>query len=100
MAAPHILIIEDDTGINNMIAEGLQKSGYRCTQAFSGTEGLRLAEDEARRRADDAQAGSDSEDAFRVILMDLMLPGLNGEELLPQIRTFTDAPSRRARRII
>ncbi|MBQ6735767.1 MAG: response regulator transcription factor [Lachnospiraceae bacterium] len=90
MAAPHILIIEDDTGINNMIAEGLQKSGYRCTQAFSGTEGLRLAEDEAKRRADDTQAGS--EDTFRVILMDLMLPGLNGEELLPQIKALTDAP--------
>ena len=92
MTAPHILIIEDDTGINNMIAEGLTKNGYRCTQAFSGTEGLRLVEDDASRTASDPQAGGDHKDSFRVILMDLMLPGLAGEALLPQIKKHTAAP--------
>ena len=42
-----ILIIEDDTDINNMMAEALQKSGYECTQAFSGTEGLLYIERDA-----------------------------------------------------
>lgn len=32
-----ILIIEDDTDINNMTADALRKAGYACTQAFSGT---------------------------------------------------------------
>ena len=36
----NILIIEDDTDINNLITEALAKAGYACTQAFSGTEGL------------------------------------------------------------
>ena len=54
-----ILIIEDDTDINNMMAEALQKSGYECTQAFSGTEGLLYIE----------------RDAFSLAVLDLMLPG-------------------------
>lgn len=35
-----ILIIEDDTDINNMMADALRKARYECAQAFSGTEGL------------------------------------------------------------
>ena len=64
-----ILIIEDDTNINNMVSEYLTGSGYLCTQAFSGSEGaLRFSMEE-----------------FDLILLDLMLPGMTGEEL---IRTF------------
>lgn len=62
-----ILIIEDDTNINNMIAEYLGKHGYVCMQAFSGSEGsLRFSMEE-----------------FDLILLDLMLPGMTGEELIP-----------------
>lgn len=71
-----ILIIEDDTDINNLMAECLRKAGYACTQAFSGTEGLLHA-----------QHG-----AFDLIILDLMLPGLNGEAVLPQIREEQTAP--------
>lgn len=67
-----ILIIEDDTNINNMVAEALKKAGYECVQAFSGTEGLRVV------------SGEDK--SFSVIVMDLMLPGMNGEELLPLLK--------------
>lgn len=64
-----ILIIEDDTNINNLVSEYLTGSGYLCTQAFSGSEGaLRFSMEE-----------------FDLILLDLMLPGMTGEEL---IRTF------------
>lgn len=71
-----ILIIEDDTDINNLIAEALSKSGYSCTQAFSGTEGLLYVEKEA----------------FSLILLDLMLPGKNGEPLLPLIKEQQNIP--------
>ena len=71
-----ILIIEDDTDINNMTAEALTKAGYACKQAFSGTEGLLYVEREE----------------FSLILMDLMLPGLSGEELLPKIREKCSSP--------
>lgn len=61
-----ILIIEDDTNINNMVSEYLSGNGYACTQAFSGSEGsLRFSMEE-----------------FELILLDLMLPGMTGEELI------------------
>lgn len=67
---PKILIIEDDTYINNLIAKALSKEGYSCQQAFSGTEGLLYAKTEP----------------FSLVILDLMLPGINGEELLPQLK--------------
>lgn len=63
-----ILIIEDDTTINNMISEYLQQNGYSCTQAFSGSEGILRF----------------SLESYHLILLDLMLPGLTGEEIIKQ----------------
>lgn len=60
----HILIIEDDSSINSMLRDALGNSGYTC--AFSGTEGLLLLEREQ----------------FDLILLDLMLPGMRGDEVL------------------
>ena len=61
-----ILIIEDDTNINNMTAEYLGQNGYSCVQAFSGSEGM-------------LRYGMEK---FDLVLLDLMLPGISGEELL------------------
>lgn len=72
----NILIIEDDTDINNVIAETLTKSGYRCTQAFSGTEALLYLERES----------------YALAVMDLMLPGLSGEELLSKLKKMQQIP--------
>lgn len=71
-----ILIIEDDTHINNMMADALQKAGYIYAQAFSGTEGLLYLEKET----------------YALVILDLMLPGMNGESLLPQIKAKQAAP--------
>ena len=73
---PHILIIEDDTDINNSTAGYLRRQGCLCTQAFSGTEGRLLWK----------------EGAFDLILMDLMLPGLPGGELIGEIRRASRVP--------
>jgi len=71
-----ILIVEDDTNINNMIKEVLTKQGYECMQAFSGTEGLLYVKQEE----------------FLLVLLDLMLPGMPGEELLTEIKGRSQTP--------
>lgn len=65
-----ILIIDDDIHIGNMLEETLTKEGYRVLRAYSGTEAIFVLSD---TKPD-------------LILLDLMLPGLNGEDLLPQIK--------------
>lgn len=65
-----ILVIEDDPAIGNMLEEVLQKAGYRVTHAWSGTEAALLL---ANWRPD-------------LILLDLMLPGMSGEEVLKRIK--------------
>lgn len=65
-----ILVIDDDMHIGNMLEEALTGEGYAVKRAYSGTEALLLL----------SQAKPD------LILLDLMLPGLSGEELLPRIK--------------
>ena len=69
MTAPVIAIVDDDVYIGDMLEELLRREGYGVLRAYSGTEALMLLED---RRPD-------------LILLDLMLPGLNGEEVLPHL---------------
>ena len=65
-----ILIVDDDVYIGDMLEELLAKEGYRTTRAYSGTEAL-------------LSLSSSRPD---LILLDLMLPGLTGEQLLPLIK--------------
>ncbi len=65
-----ILIIDDDIHIGNMIEEILTREGYRVLRAYSGTEAVLLL---SGTRPD-------------LILLDLMLPGLSGEEVMSQIK--------------
>lgn len=69
---PNILIVEDDININNLLCEVLRKAGYTCEQAFSGTEAKLLLDIK--------------EKAYTLVLLDLMLPGASGEEVLKEIR--------------
>lgn len=64
-----IAIIDDDIHIGNMLTEVLTREGYAVLRAYSGTEALYLL---SQKKPD-------------LILLDLMLPGLSGEELLPHI---------------
>ncbi len=72
----HILIIEDDTDINNSTAAYLSRQGCICTQAFSGTEGRLLWQ----------QGG------FDLLLVDLMLPGLSGSAFIAEVRKTSQVP--------
>ena len=64
-----ILIIDDDEYIGNLEQELLEREGYAVLRAYSGTEALLLLK---RTRPD-------------LVLLDLMLPGLSGEALLPEL---------------
>lgn len=66
----YIAVIDDDIPIGEMLQELLTREGYGVLRAWSGTEALYLLE---RRKPD-------------LVLLDLMLPGLSGEEVLPHIK--------------
>lgn len=65
----NILVVDDDIHIGDLLQEALEGEGYRVTRAYSGTEAV-LALDQGQPD---------------LILLDLMLPGLSGEELLPRL---------------
>ena len=67
---PNILIIDDDASISEMLSEALENEGYSVTKAYSGTEAIMIL----------------SQNQPDLILLDLMLPGMSGEELLPKIK--------------
>lgn len=70
MKTKTIMIVDDDIPIGNLLEEVLIREGYDVSRAYSGTEALLLL------------SGSRPD----LILLDLMLPGLVGEEVLPQIQ--------------
>lgn len=65
----NIAIIDDDIYIGNMLTEVLEKEGYNVFRAYSGTEALYLF----------------SQKKIDLVLLDLMLPGMPGEEVLTHI---------------
>ena len=65
-----ILVVEDDIDIHNLIKKVLEKEQYKVINAYSGTEALMLIEKEN----------------VDLILLDLMLPGLSGEEIIEKIK--------------
>lgn len=71
-----ILIIEDDNDINSLLSDILENENYNVTSAFSGTEGLIYIDKEK----------------FNLIILDLMLPGKSGEEVIELIRERFDVP--------
>ncbi|MBQ2059293.1 MAG: response regulator transcription factor [Firmicutes bacterium] len=74
--AKKILIIEDEMSISDIIKFNLKKEGYECEQAFDGQEGL-----------DKALAGD-----FNLILLDIMLPRLDGFEVCKRVRETSSVP--------
>lgn len=71
-----LLIVEDDNEINHLIKDYFELKNFSVRQAFSGTEALLLAE----------------QFLFDVVILDLMLPGKNGEEIISCLKEKQDIP--------
>lgn len=74
--ARNILLIEDDLSICRLLVETLHGNGFEVLYALTGTEGARLFE----------------QGTFDLVLLDIMLPGKSGEEVLSFIRSRADTP--------
>jgi DNA-binding response OmpR family regulator len=72
----NILVIEDDADINGLICRILMNHGYNVRAAYSGTEAKMYLENYE----------------YQIVLLDLMLPGMNGEELIKEIRKIKVMP--------
>ncbi len=71
----NILIVEDDKDINEMLQELLKSNGYRTESAYSGTEALLVHKKD-----------------IDLIILDLMLPGKNGEEIIKELKGIKNVP--------
>ncbi|MEA2934209.1 MAG: two-component system, OmpR family, phosphate regulon response regulator OmpR [Variibacter sp.] len=74
--APHLLVIDDDRRIRDLLSRFLRQEGYRVTTAESGAD--------AR--------GKLASLSFDVLIVDVMMPGETGFDLVRSIRTDSDIP--------
>ena len=72
----NILVVEDDPDINKLLCRILEGAGYACRPAFSGSEAVLWA----------------GQYEYDLVLLDLMLPGLTGEEFISQMRAKKTMP--------
>lgn len=73
-----MLVVEDDPSLSEVICSFLRLHGYACQAAYSGTEAQLLLERDANR--------------FDLVICDLMLPGLSGEDLIARVRDTSTVP--------
>ncbi len=72
---PHALVVDDEPPLVRLVSAYLEREGFSVSTAADGEEAIRLA----RERTPD------------VVVLDLMLPGIDGIEVCRRIRTFSDA---------
>ena len=75
-ARPRILLVEDEPGIVDFLKRGLRAEGFFVEAAFDGVEGERRALHES----------------FDMVVLDLMLPGVGGLEVLAKLRSKPELP--------
>lgn len=71
-----ILVVEDESEISSIVMKYIEKSGYECRLAENGFEALELF----------------SSQHFHLIILDVMMPGIDGFEVLARIREISDVP--------
>lgn len=71
-----VLVVEDDNYINKILSDMLKDNGYEAQSAYSGTEALLYLKNYE----------------WHMVLLDLMLPGKSGDEILDEIRKEKEVP--------
>jgi CheY-like chemotaxis protein len=69
-AAPHVLVIEDDADVLDLLDSHLRRLGCRVSRAEDGEHGVQLAQQEPPD----------------IVIIDVMLPGIDGREVIRQLR--------------
>jgi DNA-binding response OmpR family regulator len=82
--ATHILCIEDEFFISELYARALNKAGYETTVSMNGDDGLQLAKT----------------NTYDIILLDLMIPGKYGVDILRELRDTARTPHLKSKIII
>ena len=72
----HILVVEDDALLQDLVCRFLRKEGWLADACANGDDALELIYD----------------NNYHLIILDIMLPGMNGYELLSEIRKINDTP--------
>src|SRR3974377_1164568 len=73
-----ILVIDDDPELCELLTEYLKTEGFEITSVYDGEQGLQLAVSESGK--------------YDLIVLDIMLPGMNGFEVLQRLRSQLDTP--------
>ena len=76
IAIPRVLVIDDDPTLSEVVARYLEREGFSVTQCADGNEGLRIALD----------------DLPDLVVLDLMLPGIDGMEVFRRVREVAPIP--------
>ena len=71
-----VLVVDDDATINEMLNTYLNRNGYDVSSAYSGTEAVLLMKTQI----------------FDLVILDLMLPGLSGEQVLEKMKEIRQIP--------
>lgn len=79
-----VLCVEDEFFISELYDRALRKAGYEVTTALNGSDGLKLAQT----------------DRYDIILLDLMVPGVSGMEIMKILRDPTQTPNLHSRIVI
>lgn len=74
--AKRILIVEDNNDVNSLLCETLEAEGYEIVSLFDGFKAIRTIKN----------------DKFDIIILDIMLPYKSGDEILRELREFSDVP--------
>jgi putative nucleotidyltransferase with HDIG domain len=73
----HIMVVEDEELIKDMIRQHIERAGYECTTAKSGTEALKIMADHTKK--------------VDIIITDIRMPGINGIELTREVKENYDS---------